>query len=111
MATKIILKSIPPSKLSAAPTGYKYLFSNSETDSIYEKEDTSKAVGGSTPIYKSYTALLTQTSTNNPVATVLENTLGGAITFARVGGGVYTLTLSNAFTANKTTLMFYIDPL
>jgi len=54
-------------------------------------------------VYDSYTALLTQTSTNAPVATVLSNNLTGTFTWARTGVGVYTLTASAAtFTANKT---------
>lgn len=53
--------------------------------------------------YKSYTALLTQTGTNAPVATVLENTLEATITWSYVGVGQYYATASSAvFTANKT---------
>lgn len=39
--------------------------------------------------YLVYTALLTQTGTNAPVATVLENTLGGTVTWSRVDAGSY----------------------
>ena len=54
-------------------------------------------------IYDSYTALLTQTGTDDPVATVLSSNLTGTLTWARTGAGVYTLTASVAtFTANKT---------
>jgi hypothetical protein len=56
--------------------------------------------GGSS--YLVYTALLTQTETNAPVATVLENTLGGTPSFGYSAAGQYTITLSEAFTANKT---------
>ena len=52
--------------------------------------------------YLVYTALLTQSGTNAPVATVLENTLGGAIVWSYIGNGSYDGTLSGAFTANKT---------
>ena len=52
--------------------------------------------------YKAYTALVTQT-TGDPVATVLKNNTGYTYTWARTGGGTYTLTASgNAFTVNKT---------
>ena len=37
--------------------------------------------------YKVYTALLTQSGTNAPVATVLENTLGGEIVWSRINPG------------------------
>lgn len=51
---------------------------------------------------KVYRALLTQASTAAPSATVLENTLGGTVVWARSVAGVYTATLSGAFTSNKT---------
>jgi hypothetical protein len=54
-------------------------------------------------VYDSYTALLTQTSTDAPVATVLSSNLTGTFTWARTGVGIYTLTASAAtFTAGKT---------
>ena len=52
--------------------------------------------------YKVYTALLSQTGTNAPVATVLENTLGGTVVWTRNSTGLYTGTLTGVFTANKT---------
>ena len=56
-------------------------------------------VGG----YKVYTALLTQAGTAAPVATVLQDTLVGTITWTRTGVGAYTATIANGlFTANKT---------
>jgi len=59
--------------------------------------------------YSSYTALLTQTSTDAPVATVLSSNLTGTFTWARTDVGVYTLTASAAtFTANKTIV--FLNP-
>jgi len=58
--------------------------------------------------YKVYTALLTQTGTNAPVATVLENTIG-PITITRGGAGEYTITSSGLFTLSQTT--FDITPI
>lgn len=52
--------------------------------------------------YKVYTALLTQTGTNAPVATVLEDTLGGTVVFSYDAVGSYTATLTGAFVLNKT---------
>ena len=53
--------------------------------------------------YTVYTALITQTGTAAPVATVLQNTTGGTFTYARTSGGDYTVTASSSlFTANKT---------
>lgn len=55
--------------------------------------------------YKVYTALLTQTGENDPVPTVLENTLGN-IVWTRGGVGYYIATLSGSFTTNKTAVLF-----
>ena len=54
--------------------------------------------------YTVYTALLTQEAGAAPVATVLQNTIGGTVTWTRPGtAGVYTATIVNGvFTANKT---------
>jgi hypothetical protein len=54
--------------------------------------------------YKVYTALLSQTGTNAPTATVLENTLGGAVVWTRTSTGDYRGTLSGAFTIDKTAV-------
>ncbi len=57
--------------------------------------------------YTVYTALLTQTGTGAPVATILKNNTGATFTWARTSSGTYTITASsNAFTSNKT-LVFY----
>lgn len=64
--------------------------------------------GSSEPVdprpYKVYTALLSQSGTDTPVATVLENTLGGDIVWSYNGVGDYYGTLINAFIENKTIL-------
>jgi len=53
--------------------------------------------------YKVYTALLSQTGTNNPLATVLENTTGANITFPKQFAGQYQI-ISDVpvFTIGKT---------
>ncbi|MEI2773359.1 MAG: hypothetical protein V9G98_22400 [Candidatus Competibacter sp.] len=52
-----------------------------------------------------YVALLTQTGTDAPVATVLRNTLGGAVVWTYVGAGNYRATLAGAFPSGKTVLI------
>ena len=53
--------------------------------------------------YTVYTALITQAATAAPVATILQNTTGGTITWTRTGPGAYTATIADAlFTLNKT---------
>ena len=51
--------------------------------------------------YKVYTALISQSGTNAPTATVLENTLG-TVNFTRSSTGVYFVNSSGLFTADKT---------
>ena len=70
---------------------------------ILLKKKSSSASAGGGASYLVYTALLTQTGTNAPVATVLDNTLGGTVVWSRDSQGIYVATLSGAFTANKTT--------
>lgn len=59
--------------------------------------------------YQCYTVSLTQTSTNAPVITVLNNTLNGVPVSAFSSTGVFTLTLAGAFIAGKTVLV-KLDP-
>ena len=58
---------------------------------------------GSVAGYKVYTALLTQAGATAPVATILQNTTGGTLTWTRQSAANYTVTASSAlFIANKT---------
>lgn len=64
---------------------------------------TTAFVQASTRPYKTYTAVVTQSGTSAPTATVLENTTGGTITFSRLGVGAYTADITGAsYTVNKT---------
>ena len=56
--------------------------------------------------YKVYTALLTQTGTDAPVATVLENTLGGTVVWSYNAVGSYIANLNGAFVEGKTAVIF-----
>ena len=53
------------------------------------------------PFFKEYTALLTQTDENAPVATVLKDSIKGLV-WARTATGTYTLTKEGAFVDDKT---------
>lgn len=59
--------------------------------------------------YLKYVALLTQSGTSAPTATVLENTLGGTVVWTRNDVGDYTGTLAGAFTANKTFMLAAVN--
>lgn len=53
-------------------------------------------------IYKEYSALLEQESTDDPTATVLNNELSGTPVWSRASEGQYQVTLADAFDATKT---------
>lgn len=59
---------------------------------------------GDLPTYKVYTALLTQSGTSAPTATVLQNNLG-AIVWSYVNVGTYRATLTGVFLEAKTWYM------
>lgn len=54
---------------------------------------------------KVYRALLTQTGTDAPVATVLHNALGGTVVWTYGTPGQYIATLTGAFTSGKTFIL------
>jgi hypothetical protein len=58
--------------------------------------------GGGSLGYSVYVALLTQSGTSAPVATVIQNTLGGTVVWTRINTGVYIGTLAGAFPEDKT---------
>ena len=67
------------------------------------------AGGGGAAAYLVYTALLTQSGTDAPVATVLQNTLGGTVVWSRNTTGDFSATLVGAFTTKKTTVLSSIN--
>ena len=83
-------------------------FQDSNQEILIEIKDTDLEglASSSEPVdsrpYKVYTALLTQSGTDAPVATVLENTLGGEVVWSRNVVGDYTLSLTGAFVDGKT---------
>ena len=65
---------------------------------------TASAAAGGVAV-KAYRALVSQATTAAPSATVLENSLGGTVVWARSSTGTYTATLTGAFTSDKTFLL------
>ncbi|MFA6524595.1 MAG: hypothetical protein WC264_03815 [Candidatus Paceibacterota bacterium] len=65
------------------------------------------ATTGGSASYLVYTALLTQSGTSDPTATVLENTIGN-IVWSYGGVGQYIGTLAGAFVNNKTFILIQI---
>lgn len=90
--------------LNNAPTtsagSYDILTRNSSTGVV------EKVASSVLPSYKKYVALMTQSGSGNPVATVLENTLGGTVVWTRTSSGSYKGELSGAFTTDKTVIFF-----
>jgi hypothetical protein len=63
--------------------------------------DSKYITGAQLTPYKKYVALISQTGTAAPTATILENTIG-TLTFVRNGVGTYEITSSSLFTNSKT---------
>jgi hypothetical protein len=59
------------------------------------------------PGYLEYVALLTQTGTNAPVATILNNTLGVVPVWSYIATGIYPLTYTNSFPTGKTVIFLH----
>jgi hypothetical protein len=55
--------------------------------------------------YRSYTALLSQSNSNPPTATVLGNSLDLTITWSRTSRGKYVGTFSKSVNTDKTTIL------
>lgn len=55
------------------------------------------------PGYKEYIALIRQSGTNAPTATILKNTFTSEVTFSRSGAGIY-LVACNDFNPGKVTV-------
>lgn len=79
--------------ISTDGTTYNEVKSWGGTDGIRQKE------------YLVYSALLTQSGTNAPVATILENTLIGTPTWNYLNPASYSATLTGGFTVGKTMIL------
>ena len=78
------------------------LLKTKDSSGVVETLATTEGIADTEP--KVYVALLSQSGTDAPVATVLKNTLGGVPVWSYNSTGDYTATLAGAFTANKTAV-------
>ncbi len=78
---------------------------NGETTTSPSEDAVFDALAGKADALGVYAALLTQSGTDAPVATVLLNTLGGDVVWARNSTGEYVGTLVGAFPAAKTLIL------
>ena len=65
-----------------------------------------ECVGCGAAGYKTYVALLSQAETDPPVATVLENTLGGTVVWTYYDVGQCIGTLTGAFPVPRTVILY-----
>ena len=80
--------------INNAKVNTEVLFEITENDLISLGSGGSSEPVDSRP-YKVYTALLTQSETDAPVATVLENTLGGEVVWSYMSEGFYKVSFEN----------------
>jgi hypothetical protein len=81
---------------------------------LYEKEDgvsgaSQKITGAQVAVMtnggaKRYRALISSDNLNDPIVTVLENTLGATVAWTRSFNGIYLGTISGGFDPDKTIL-------
>lgn len=86
-----------------------YSFQNKNSSSAVTVGELNQVINGVERPYKVYTAFLTQNGTTEPVAAVLENTLGGEIVFTYDNAGQYYGELINGFVDNKTFILVSND--
>ena len=96
-----------PAQGDLIPGTQKYTDANGKTENLTRNFSVAQlaAFANSYSLgYTVYTALLTQAgAANPPVATILQNTTGGTITWTRTAPGAYTATIATSlFTLNKT---------
>lgn len=77
------------------------LLKTKDSSGVVETLATTEGIADTEP--KVYVALLTQTGTDAPVATILKNTLGGVPVWSYVTVGDYNCTLAGVFELQKTT--------
>jgi len=99
--------------LQNPPANTKILFNDSADDLVKLKDSagvvetlaTTEGIAAAEP--KVYVALLTQTGTDVPVATILKNTLGGVPVWSYNNVGRYEVMLTDIFVDGKTISSVY----
>ena len=98
-----------PAQGDLIPGTQKYTNSSGKTENLtrnFTVQSVAEFANSYSLGYTVYTALITQAGTAAPVATVLQNTTGGTITWTRSSTGRYVATLSGkTYVANKTAVI------
>lgn len=96
----VVKLEILSAQISEAPVdNFKYARENKEWVKIIAE----------VPKYKVFSGIISQNGINEPVVTVLENTLGYNLVFGRIGVGLYqihTTAYNPIFTIGKTQMFF-----
>ena len=79
---------------------------DSATNTLEINPDTLTAWRNGIRPYKVYTAIVYQTGTSAPTATVLENSLGSTVTWTRNSTGWYVATITNSLFSQGKTVVF-----
>ena len=107
MAQRILLKDSGLGNSNNPLSGYKFVGYNGLTFSQLDSDgNIVELVGGNTFSSKVYTALLNQSGTNAPIATVLENTLSGPLGWTYSSPGTYRATLTGEFSNSNKVVVF-----
>jgi hypothetical protein len=85
---------------STVPAPFADALPSFNESGIVDLRGTVRINGAAEP--KIYKAVINQSGTSAPVATVLVNSLGGTPVFTRSGSGAYRLTLNGAFVTDRT---------
>ncbi len=105
MPRKILIKTNGLTGTETVPVGYKFV--GFENNNFSEKTlDTITPISGGGLSYNVYTAILTQSGTDAPVATVLENTLSGPLGWSYSSTGIYRATLAGEFSNSNKVVVF-----
>ena len=93
--------------INGAYTGIKGSISNTP-NGLYENQDNYANWRKMTRPYRSYVAQLSQSGSNAPVATILENDLGYTPTWSRLSAGSYTLSSTELSGENADKVVVFL---
>lgn len=85
-------------------------YQDTDTGLVYQRTGSTIVTASGKPLNKTYKAIITQVSTNDPTGVELENTLG-VVTLSRNGVGDYEATCTGAFAGGANKVFISSSPL